>query len=63
MRLMPESWEKDPVKKWLGYVLLLLSGPAGWILALIIELTPKNDTKKAEVTTTPKRDEHEFGQV
>lgn len=42
MRLMPESWENDPVKKWLGYVLLLLSGPAGWILAFFMEQSPAN---------------------
>jgi hypothetical protein len=63
MRLMPESWENDPVKKWLGYILLLLSGPAGWVLALIIELTPKNATKNAAPPMIPQRDKHEFGQV
>lgn len=42
MQLMPESWEKDPVKKWIGYVLLLLSGPAGWLIAAILELKPRS---------------------
>jgi hypothetical protein len=60
---MPESWENEPVKKWLAYILLLLSGPAGWVIALIIELTPKNATKNSAPPRTPERDKHKFGQV
>jgi hypothetical protein len=37
MKLMPESWQRNPLVKYLGYVLLLMSGPAGILLAFFCE--------------------------
>ncbi len=57
MRLMPESWERNPLLKVLGYVLIVLSGPLGCLLAVVV------GPKQKKLPLIPMRDKRELGEV